>query len=899
MRNFIRTSLSLCALAALTLPTAAQTEITSGPVAFSIDLTEGVEAASVPVEWAARGREWHGTAPGLGVTVRQGPLEQDAIILRVTIANSGDERRLLEFSTVVAPDLDAGSARYWNGSWSAVTPVPGPQETGEPRPRGAWPLSAVGDASGATFMGITPDTLISYAEPTFTYAPDGDSRYRFHVRTVVDPDGEETFSLIVGRTEDVRWGFLQAVWQAYHDAFPEYAMPTDGTPDAIWGTSAEYQAWRAGIDRERLRRLDCTWDWCYVPFKRAGDMWCREDEWTYEPLAKPFSEFIRGMLNDAYDMGEVDFGKFRDDREAFFEEYGYDTGSLFYTPSGIWVEEQLAEEKFADALVDNDNMKTELSAWVTGYDDEQLVQPTGTSYGERLEEDCRLIAENLDIAGFAFDVCVAGQRNYSEAALQPLAGRSWDEQGVFFDLGISMVQQMQQIRGLNWGDAPFERGLIVGSGTSFTAWHVDGALLELTLTGQRRDSWEAMNMALGGKPGVIWKGYELRNVLQDPDGMPRADFLNVWAKLADYVNLKSFQWGMFPGYNYLPGMDKLQRDLPLLRECIRAGWQPVCPVDVAGDAELWMGRYGSGAGTHLALGNPTDDPIDANLTVHSEPLGDVDCVFVSAKYPGTPVTHSLADGTTKLSVACPMRRETVLQSVLGVRAEEPLECVASMEEDLDEIVTRVTITAAALTDVTLSIPERRGFEVAEVTLNGRPCRETGSLNPGENVLEITYQSGHFDFAQAALNEFPFLTEDDRPAFAIVSPEPDERAHARVSERFDRYFQYYVENALGIDEPVSVPVSSEVPEAGARVVLNIGAGVEGNGWSLEGDALTLNAPDEREAIRRTEELLDAMDNRFDYIVPFLPVYGMASRHLQARELFGLTMTEALAQEGQVW
>lgn len=897
MRHLIiRSMLALCVLGT---PGFAQTQIVTEELTFSFEIIES-ERPGLAVEWERNGRTWRGTAAGgLAITIEQSSLIDGMIALGVMVANEGDQRRLLEFSTLTTPDLDPESARYWDGGFSAVRPIEGSQETDEPRPRGAWPLSAVGDETAATFMGITPDTLISFAEPTFDYAPDGQSEFRFHVRTVVDAGREEQFGLIVGRTEDVRWGFPRAVWQAYHDAFPEYATVDEAAPDAIWGTSAQYHAWWQGIDREELRRLGCTWEWCYAPFKRSGDFWCREDEWDYEPLAKPFSERIRGMLDGSYDMGEISAEQFREEREAFFAEYGYDTGSLFYTPAGIWVEEQLAEEEFADSLVVNDNMKTELSAWVTGYDDELLVQPTGTSYGDRLNEDYRLTAENLDIIGFAFDVCIAGQRNYSDAVQQPLAGRSWDEDGVFFDLGISMVQQMEHIRGLDWSDAPLARGLIVGGPSSFTSWHVDGALMELTLTGPQRHKWEMMCMALGGKPGVIWKGYELRDVLQDTDGMPRADFLDVWAKMADYVTLKSFEWGMFPGYNYIPGMDKLQRAFPLLREAMRAGWQPVCPVEHAGDETLWMGRYGAGAGTHIAIGNPAEEPVAGELTVHNEPLGDVDCVFVSAKHPGESLAQSLEGRTTRLSLDLPLRRVTMLRSVLGISADEPVECEASMEEDLDRIVTRVNVTAAEATEVRLAVPERRGFEVQSVTLNGALCDGATTLRGGENVIEVTYVSQHFDFDRAALDAFDFLTDDGEMAFAIVAPHPDERAERRIIGHFDRYFRYYAEHEVSNEETAPVTVTQQHPVDGPAIVLRIGDASEGNEWSLANGTLVLDAPNEQEAMSRTDELLAALDERFEHIVPFLPVYGMASRHLQARELYGLTMTEALSQEGQTW
>ncbi|MBD3291584.1 MAG: hypothetical protein GF393_01560, partial [Armatimonadia bacterium] len=371
MRQIIRTAFILCALAAFAAQGVAQLQIPSAPVECSLEVTEGQEAAPVDLEWGTAGPVSRGvTADGLTVTVEE-RFEREALVaLDVTVRNAGDDRRLLAFAARADMRLDPESVAYWDGAYSAVRPIDGSQATDEPRPRGAWPLSATGDASGATFIGLTPDTLISYAQPTLDYAPGGKSEYRFHVRTVVDPGGQQQFGLVIGRA-DTRWGLMRSVWQQYHRAFPAHFTVSDEVPDVIWGTSAQYHAWWQGIDREELRRLHCTWDWCYAPFKRSGDFWGREDEWEYQPLAKPFSERKRGMLGGSYDMGEISDEQFRSEREAFFEEYGYDTGSLFYTPSGIWVESQLAEGTFADSLVVNDETKTELSAWVTGYDDER------------------------------------------------------------------------------------------------------------------------------------------------------------------------------------------------------------------------------------------------------------------------------------------------------------------------------------------------------------------------------------------------------------------------------------------------------------------------------------------------------------------------------------------------
>ena len=87
----------------------------------------------------------------------------------------------------------------------------------------------------------------------------------------------------------------------------------------------------------------------------------------------------------------------------------------------------------------------------------------------------------------------------------------------------------------------------------------------------------------------------------------------------------------------------------------------------------------------------------------------------------------------------------------------------------------------------------------------------------------------------------------------------------------------------------------------RIELAIGEGHEDTGWSLseDGTALRLSASDEREAVRRTEELLRILDARFEYFAGFRQIGAM---HWKFYETFGLTdrvMSELMAEEGLAW
>lgn len=875
-----------------------------GDTDVTLTVTDGVEAKPVALAWTERRNGWSGAeAAGVGLTVARRETASGLVALEVAVTNGGRARRLVQLALDCAPSLEPATARYWDGSYlDAVKPVPGPQLAEGPRPRGSMPLSAVGDGRRALLLGTTPETLISYAEPELDYRPGQRSHYRFAVRVVLEPGATEPVGFCCGAVRGLRWGLVPAVWQTYRDAFPALFNVADGLPDAVWGTSLMYQSWWHPPDLELMRRLRCTWDWCYVPFKRAGDMWGRPDEWTYEASARPFEKHLRGLLGTGLDMGKPELAPFLADRQSYFARYGYDAGQLFYTPSGIWVEAGLARQKFSDALVVNDELTCELSNWVTGYDKELLVQPTGTSYGERLRDDYRRIAENLDVTGFAFDVCVAGQRNYGPAAGLPIAGRSFDERGVFYDLGLAMVEQMRFIRGLDWSQAPFRRPLIIGAPHSLTVLQVDGALMELTLTGPSRNAWPVMRMSLGSKPGVIWKGYDFKELINDVASLHRADFLKVYSKLADYVTLKSFAWGLFPGYNYLPGIDKLQRELPLLVELVKDGWQPLCPVETSGEAVLWTGRYGTGPGTSVVVANPNDEMVSCQVTVHNEDLGDTDCVFIDRHAPAGGLAQSVADRGTVIPKVCPRRRPTAIRSVLGVRSPAPLRALARAAEDLDRVVVTVTLSAPEAVTARLVAPARRGYDLAGLTVNGTAPKDPTKtpLRRGDNEVRIEYRSLTMPFTRRQLDAFPFLSDEGRMTFQVVCPDPDRRDYRRVWERFDRYFRYYAANKL---KQADLPALQLVTDAGkattpARIELSI-APKRAGAWSLEGATLRLTAPDEATAVRLTEALLTELDRRYPCEVPFQVVYGVGDKTLTKYNLRGKTMSEALGEEGLGW
>ncbi|MGE5531755.1 MAG: hypothetical protein ACM3VW_06555, partial [Bacteroidota bacterium] len=156
----------------------------------------------------------------------------------------------------------------------------------------------------------------------------------------------------------------------------------------------------------------------------------------------------------------------------------------------------------------------------------------------------------------------------------------------------------------------------------------------------------------------------------------------------------------------------------------------------------------------------------------------------------------------------------------------------------------------------------------------------------------------FHAVSGSLADFPFLTSDNRLDFVCVAPEPQRRDYARVTRRLSGYFDYYLRQGLKVKEPGTVPVVTSASAAGdrARIVLAIGGSNEG--WTIDGAArcLTLRAANEAEAIRATDALLDELDLRYPYVVPFRGgMIGMYQPVQVKHDMIGKTLEQMLREE----
>lgn len=861
-------------------------------------IRDGATGRELPWKWAKTGTAL--TARDAQLTCRLQPGQAGGLgLLSVRLKNTGPAPRRLQFEFATTRSWPRAGVRYWDGGIQDQNPVPGvqPDDQLEVETNLHVPLAAAGDPAGALLLGLTPDTFCSYSHPLFDYRPGRSSRFGLTIRYVLEPGQEDGFTLCAGAVPGVQYGLMAAAWEAYQRAFPTFFRPAPGVCDNIWGASAEYQSWGSPPNLEQQRRLGVTWDWCYTPFKRVGDIWARDEEWDYKPLAAPFDAQVNHMLGRQVEIGKETAAGFREERQKYFETYGDDAGLMFYHLA-MWVEKQLAQEKFADALVVDKARRTELSSWCRYHDTELAVMPMGTSYEPRIVGDMERVARELRTPGFALDVFLNRERNHSElVAKTPLPGRAWDDEGVYQDIGISLAQLADRIHQVQLTDRPYTRPALVG-GNGTTGFHTDCTLYELTFYGADKRNYPLWRMSMGQKPGVIWQGYDIPHILPNWERMSRPDFMKALWGITDYVRLKCFQWGIFPTASNLLGVGRFQADMPLLTELIKLGWHPQAPVTVtpAREAYVWPARYSQGAGSCLVLGSPNEAAVPAQVVVANDLLGTTNALFVNGRAPGEWLAQSVAGRQTRLQATLPRRDLVLLRGVLGLSGAD-VSARARLAQDLDGATVTVEVTAARAAQVRLETPALPGYEVTGLHLNGQPVADRARvrLPAGKSTLQVTQRRRFLHFTAAQLARLPFLTDAGKLNFAFTATNADPRTTARVRTRLVRYFEYYARTALKVSDPGAV---ADTPAAG-QLAVTLELSPANTGWTLAPDGLrlTLVAADEATAVRHTSELLTALDARYPLAVPYSGgMMGMYHPVQLKHQMIGKTLEQMLAEEG---
>lgn len=787
----------------------------------------------------------YGCALPLTVSARFRPVSHG---IEVTLActNQAEQQQLLEAGIDLHIARTDGLSVY-DGRTLAEVPT---EQFGEDDFLGRLQLcTAYNDITGVG-MGLAPTELRSWFHHVYTPG-NTDGVLRTVTRLVLDPGQSDAVTFFLA-AHPGEYGFYETL-DAYYKTYPTWFVADPEVDPRASGGGAQYRGYhgKGPFAAENCRRLFGSWDWCYAPFRRTGDIYGRQEFWDYEP--------VRTMSGERAQSYE-DFHQWRKDYFAKGKQYG--VAFMFYVPSQIWCEERLATEHYADALIEDPDERTLFTTpWVTGHDNERRVFPYKTSFGEQSLRDMRQVAEELDLAGFAFDTA-GGRARYRGPALPQLEGRAWDEDGPYCRENIAVARLAEFVHSMS--DSRGYKLAVVSNPNPRCAYtsffYVDSAMMEGEPWKVDRDYALMPRLMAGHKTLVWWEGYDIDSFLRTEKADPRQVRMLVRG-LADFTLYQSLRLGFIPPPAFTQGVTRLVEWLPAITDCVQTGWEPIPACRVA--EPWWVTRYGNGLDAKLAIAHETLDTHSGQASVQNARFAEGAVLF--SHYDGRALSNRLQKGETVLDITAPNRTPLLYQAQAEVLTPDTVEeATVSHTDGICGATTELALGGNGQARLRLRVPS--DMRLASVSLDGKAVEQcdldtataTVALT-GQHTLLASFSSTVFAGQDADILDFPFI-EGNQPASTIYIRPGSTDTERRCADWLSTYFRYwYTIEGKGGDAPI-IPVREGQPNAGPAVVITL-ADHEGHSVRVDGDILTVMASDERTLDGVFGKLLRALDRRY--------------------------------------
>ena len=819
--------------------------------------------------------------PGCRITVRFSAKDQ-LILGRGKLVNTGKVQLWPEVT--LRAGLKHRPARFWDGTNMSReigreplvrSGIQGQLLKHNASARQPLPISAAAGKRHIVFLGHVVYDPVSYNRAE--YDPKT-GILGFALRFVADPGQEIDFTLTAGAASSV-YGIPEGTIQQYYDSFPECWAVNGGQDNPyVWGNHAHYMLWWGEPNFEQARRLYINMEWAYCPYKRSGDIYCRPEFWDYRPFI-PFqkgrSPLFGGIKIDFNQLSRDEFLKIRRER---FLKYGRRCGWMFYNSGGgNFGEYDLMKKHYPDAVNDYDPKASTViwnGRWSTHHDKEIRTFAYHTSFARALLEDMTKLTEELKLPGFALD-CGSGGIYYRGPVIeQPVPGRAWDEQGIFIDQSVAINDVVDKIHQIK-SDIPvtcWVNGTLKGDYLLMERSYVDRAELAKMLPIYR---WW-----IGPRPGSVHKhGYLYPDLVPNWREQTKADMMITLGKLADYVLLNQFKYGLNNTRTVMYGVPKIVYAQPEAHELQRAGWQIEFPVKLsAGLYSPYLACYGRDEGAFLFFGNSSEQPSRGTVTVDGRELaGNRPHVQLMVRKMRNKAStlNKVKNGNTVFDLELPARTPVLYETACSVLAPPAgFQAEVSSDKTLDRQTFTVKLAAPESFTTALAVRNIYDFELAEISVDGRKTAfrpaGRGNRTPAvplkkDSVIRIFYRSKYFKLTDGEIDAFPFTDKDKKVSFEVFAP----GAAAEFASRFDEYFAYCSRNR------VTAPEFDKVPRAGASgkntVTLLIDRKYRPEIFLDKAGGITVTAPDASKMELAIRKLFYRMDKRYSYALP-MPANG---------------------------
>ncbi len=850
----------------------------------------------------------NGAPPPDGITASWKLVDRgaDLWLCQLTLTNHSQQERRLEPSLRWEFPAKASLTTYWDGSATErkLSDLKKPFLQSNIRKLAPW--SAVYGKKETLVVGLDPGELRSYLRAE--YRPGEASRSIVcATRLVLAPKQSDTVTFLYGEFP-IRYSGQREVVQRLHDAFPEIYAPHPNVNPAIYGASAQYWASRitedqipGGTPEEFFRRMHTTWDWSYAPFKRTGDHWGHEDQWDYKPYI-PFPEKQATIIGQHFTFDNMPRERFLELRKKYFNRHEDFHGLMFHIPAGVWVEEQLADERYPDAAIRDPNFQWRRSSWVTGWDREVKVLPWFTSYEKVLKEDFARIAREYNIGGIGLDVARGGPKYRGPATKKPLAIRAYDEEGIYIDQGVGVAKFIDYLHTLPLRGDPGKHLAVVGNpetgGQTFTVTaRYDAGMFEGPPYHPDAENIPLARYILGRKPLTWWAGWGYqRYAVPNWRQHSQVEFIKTMKGLIDYVIFASYEYAAYPTLVMEFGAPKLMESIPMMADTFRRGWQAVVPIehDFHKD-ELHLARYGKGADSRLFFGNPYDEPEPITFRIENARIGETPFAW-AALHQSTPLTTRVENRETIVTTDLPPRVAALFDATAALPKGFTGEVTTALTHSPTErvLTLKVTPTGPLAEESQILIPKLPGWNPPLLTVNGKTMEGTetsdavGLPAPGSEPLEVKalWRAAWAGPGLETLANWPFFDKTANPAFEIVIP-PDA---SRLERRLRDYFLFCGRVILGNKavKPVTFIPPDQADAKRPRIVVEITAESRNQISLPSSNEIRITCATPEDAQRMLDHFFGLLDRRFPYQPGFVNTWGMGADMLDHYQMNGKTI-----------
>ncbi len=723
---------------------------------------------------------------------------------------------------------------------------------------------------------------VSYASAIYDPAK---KELRFTQRHVVAPGETMNINWFIGNASS-EFGGAETAVQQHYNAYPE-RWEVDQDAPYVWGNGAHYQTWKKKPDIELMRRLKATWDWAYTPYKRAGDIACREGLWDYKMGNPPWItkwQRFGGKRVPMYEISREDYLKLR--REEY-RKHGKRFGWMFYSNcAGTWCEIGLAKERYPDAISNQDPHANHiLKKWSTWHDWEIRVFSMGTTFAKAFQEDIDYLVDDIKVPGFAFDCATGGVSYYGPATKKQLPGRAWDEKGVFIDQSVAVNHMVDYIHSSRPGTVVFSNGQLKGDHVMFER---DFVRVEELASMMPLYKWY-----IGARPSLVYgSGFRFNDVIANWRNMSQDEFKEAICKLGIYEIFNQFKYGLARTYITQYGIPDAVDIFPEFFELMRAGWRASVPVKMEKSLYApYKAAYGKNENIYLFFGNSGTEKTTGQVSVINDQLtgysGDK-LVFVGKKRRGHTLANRFRGKETRFRATLPSRVPVLYETACAIsNAPDKMDLLAQSRKDINKETYTVTIQKSPEFTGAIKIRARRGFDPV-LKLNGNVIQPGTPQNlKAGDVITAEYTSKVFALPQKKILDFPYTAKNGKVICKVWYDANDKDAE-RAAKRFDDFFKFLQDkNVLKKGGKVQFVNAPELRGGAGVITLDSTAKAAKVSLTPAG-GLLIAAPGEDALEKTVSSVLDIMDKRYPYFLPFAPCGGMPGEVLKYFKMTGKTL-----------